>query len=120
MSPLSSATFLTAPTSKDSRVSCGKRYQGCPSPNNVHSPIHPQELVPTILINNAGIWNGGKRLGELQDEQIERVINVNMMAPFWITRAFLPAMLKARHGRIVNVSSVLGLGGVAKMSMLLF
>jgi NAD(P)-dependent dehydrogenase (short-subunit alcohol dehydrogenase family) len=67
-------------------------------------------------VNNAGIWNRGKRIGELSDEQIERVINVNLMGPMWLIRAFLPGMLKARHGRIINVSSVLGIGGVAQMS----
>lgn len=69
-----------------------------------------------MLVNNAGIWNGGKRIGELTDAEIERVVNVNMMAPFWLTRAFLPMMRQEKHGRIVNVSSVLGIGGVAKMS----
>lgn len=71
---------------------------------------------PTILINNAGIWNRGKRIGELSDQEIDRVIKVNLMGPMWLIREFLPSMLAARHGRIVNVSSVLGIGGVSHMS----
>lgn len=67
-------------------------------------------------MNNAGIWNRGKRIGELTDAEIERVMNVNALGPFWLIRAFLPSMLKHRHGRIINVSSVLGIGGVAKMT----
>lgn len=71
---------------------------------------------PTVLINNAGIWNRGKRITELADQEIDRVVNVNMMGPMWLIREFLPSMLAARHGRIVNVSSVLGIGGVSHMS----
>lgn len=71
---------------------------------------------PTVLINNAGVWNRGKRIGELSDQEIDRVIGVNLMGPIWLIREFLPSMLAARHGRIVNVSSVLGIGGVSHMS----
>lgn len=80
--------------------------------------LSSQGIHPTILVNNAGIWNRGKRIGELTEAEIERVTSVNMMAPFWLIRAFLPHMLQRRHGRIVNVSSILGLGGVAKMGRL--
>ena len=68
------------------------------------------------MINNAGIWNYGKRIGELSSKEIKRVINVNLLGPFWFIRHFLPAMQMNNHGRIVNVCSVLGLGGVSQMS----
>lgn len=60
-----------------------------------------------VLVNNAGI-----RLDalspQLEDEQWQRVIDVNLTAPFRAIRAALPAMLRARFGRIVNVASIVG------------
>lgn len=68
-----------------------------------------------ILINNAGIVSG-KPFIECTDEQIERTMQVNAMALFWTTRAFLPAMIERRRGHVVTIASSAGFVGVARLT----
>jgi all-trans-retinol dehydrogenase (NAD+) len=56
-----------------------------------------------ILINNAGVVSGSTLL-ETPDEKIIQTINVNVLAAFWVCKAFLPVMLKRNTGHIVNIS----------------
>jgi len=70
---------------------------------------------PVILVNNAGVVSGA-RLLELPDEAIRRTFDVNALALFWVTKAFLPAMVGAGHGHIVTVASAAGLVGVARQT----
>ena len=67
-----------------------------------------------VLINNAGIVSG-KDLLEITEEQIELTFNVNTLALFWTTRAFLPAMLERDSGHIVTIASAGGIAGTAKL-----
>jgi short-subunit dehydrogenase len=60
-----------------------------------------------VLVNNAGIAGGGP-FADQSIEQIERVIRVNCLGVLYCTKAFLPLMLEARKGHIVNVSSLAG------------
>jgi len=68
-----------------------------------------------ILINNAGISTGLIRGGDQQvgklwettPEEFRRVIEVNVIAAFLMTRAALPPMFKQRFGRIINVTTSL-------------
>ncbi|MFD3588217.1 SDR family NAD(P)-dependent oxidoreductase [Streptomyces sp. NPDC058683] len=63
------------------------------------------ELGPvTILVNNAGITNYVP-FPDLTEETWDRMIQVNLKGPFLVTRAIVPDMLTAGHGRIVNISS---------------
>jgi 3-oxoacyl-[acyl-carrier protein] reductase len=62
------------------------------------------------LVNNAGITADGLLL-RMKREDWDRVLMVNLTGAFETTRALLPAMVRARYGRIVNVSSVVGLMG---------
>lgn len=64
----------------------------------------------TILVNNAGIMPCHLFLEQAVDE-IERTMNINIMAHFWTIQAFLPDMLKNNRGHIVAVSSVAGYAG---------
>ncbi len=64
------------------------------------------------LVNNAGITKDGVFL-RMSDEQWQQVIDTNLGGAFRCTRAVARAMMKARYGRIVNVSSVVGLMGNA-------
>jgi len=60
------------------------------------------------LINNAGIIQPFVRLNDLQHEAIERVLNVNLYGPIYMTKAFLPHLLQRPVAHIVNVSSMGG------------
>jgi len=65
-----------------------------------------------ILINNAGIGAFGKFL-ELEPETFERIIQVNLMGTYYVTRAVLPGMIEKAGGDIINISSTAGLKGAA-------
>lgn len=65
-----------------------------------------------ILINNAGITKD-TLLMRMTEEQWDMVINVNLKSAFNLTKAVQPIMLKNRKGSIINVSSVVGIGGNA-------
>jgi 3-oxoacyl-[acyl-carrier protein] reductase len=64
-----------------------------------------------ILINNAGITGGNKPAWELDPNVWRRVIEVNLIAPFLLCHAVVPALLANGYGRIVNVASVAGKEG---------
>ncbi len=63
-----------------------------------------------VLVNNAGIVSGQPLL-DLPDEKIERTFAVNTLALFWMTKAFLPAMVARGSGHVVTVASAAGLVG---------
>ena len=65
-----------------------------------------------VLVNNAGITADGLVFG-MDDDAFARVLDVNLTASFRLSRAVLRRMLRARFGRIVNVTSVVGLHGNA-------
>jgi 3-oxoacyl-[acyl-carrier protein] reductase len=65
-----------------------------------------------ILVNNAGVTRDGL-LMRMSDEDWDTVLNTNLKGAFNVTRAFSRTMLKQRAGRIINVSSVIGLMGNA-------
>ncbi len=60
-----------------------------------------------ILVNNAGITRDNLIM-RMDAEEWESVIDTNLSGPFWMTRAIARPMLKARSGRIINMSSVAG------------
>lgn len=63
-----------------------------------------------ILINNAGITND-KLLLRMTKQDWESVIAINLTGTFLVTKAIMRYMIKQRHGRIVNIASVVGLIG---------
>ena len=63
-----------------------------------------------ILVNNAGITRD-KLLLRMTEGDWDAVINVNLKGTYIVTRAVLPVMIKNRYGRIVNISSVIGIMG---------
>jgi len=60
-----------------------------------------------VLVNNAGIPGGGP-FAEMPLDQIERVVRTNLMGVLYGTKAFLPSMLEAGRGHVVNVASLAG------------
>ena len=65
-----------------------------------------------VLVNNAGITKDGLMM-RMKEEDFDRVIAVNLKGTYNCCRAALPGMVKARQGRIVNMSSVVGVFGNA-------
>lgn len=65
-----------------------------------------------ILVNNAGVTRDGL-LMNMEDEQFDQVIATNLRAVFQLTRAASRYMVRARYGRIINISSVSGIMGNA-------
>ena len=63
-----------------------------------------------ILVNNAGITKDGLFV-RMKDEDWDRVLDVNLGATFRLTRALTQPMMKRRGGRIVNITSVVGVTG---------
>ena len=64
-----------------------------------------------ILVNNAGITGGNAPTWELEPAVWRQVLEINLVAPFLISRAIVPHMLKQGYGRIVNIASVAGKDG---------
>jgi 3-oxoacyl-[acyl-carrier protein] reductase len=84
---------------------------------NLTDPAGPKELVAAagqagvdVLVNNAGITRDGLLL-RLRDEDFAQVLEVNLVAAFRCTREALRGMVRRRWGRIVSISSVVGLVG---------
>ena len=63
-----------------------------------------------ILVNNAGITRDNLFL-RMKDEEWEAVLSVNLTAAFRLSRAVVKGMMRRRHGRIVNIGSVVGSTG---------
>ncbi|KAK0522447.1 hypothetical protein OC834_006279 [Tilletia horrida] len=69
----------------------------------------------TMLVNNAGMLNG-KLLLDLAEEEIHRIIAVNLTSHIYTIKAFLPNMIAAKRGHVVTVSSVMGHIGIAQVA----
>jgi len=69
-----------------------------------------QQMAPEILVNNAGV-TADNLLLRMTDEEWDQVIDTNLNGVFRLTRACLKSMFRARYGRIVNISSVVGFTG---------
>lgn len=65
-----------------------------------------------ILVNNAGVTRDGLAM-RMSDDDWQLVLDVNLTAVFRLSRAAIRGMMKARWGRIVNISSVVGTTGNA-------
>lgn len=68
--------------------------------------------TPAVLVNNAGITRDNL-LMRMKDEEWDDIINTNLTSIFRLSKAVLRSMMKARYGRIINISSVVGSTGNA-------
>ena len=68
--------------------------------------------VPTVLVNNAGITRDNL-LMRMKDDEWDDIINTNLTSVFRMSKAVLRGMMKAKTGRIINISSVVGFTGNA-------
>ncbi len=74
------------------------------SVNEVADKIRSQVGNPTVLINNAGVARG-KTILESEPADVRFTFDVNTLSHYWITKAFLPSMIRRNHGMIVTVAS---------------
>ena len=65
-----------------------------------------------VLVNNAGITKDGLLL-RMKDEDFNSVLDVNLKGTFNTTKSISPIMIKQKHGKIINISSVVGSVGNA-------
>jgi 3-oxoacyl-[acyl-carrier protein] reductase len=68
--------------------------------------------APTVLVNNAGITKDNL-LMRMKDDEWDDIINTNLTSVFRMSKAVLRGMMKAKTGRIINISSVVGFTGNA-------
>ncbi len=78
--------------------------------NTLVQDIIKQSGKVDLLINNAGITRDNLII-RLKEEDWDRVLDVNLKGAFNMSKLVLPFMLKARYGRIINISSVIGIMG---------
>ncbi|AEI36989.1 MAG: 3-oxoacyl-[acyl-carrier-protein] reductase [Zymomonas mobilis subsp. pomaceae] len=90
-------------------------------PANLGDKEDVEKLIPSvlekfgkidILINNAGITRDGLAM-RMKDEDWQQVLSVNLESAFRLSRAAIKPMMKARFGRIIGITSVVGLTGNA-------
>lgn len=88
-------------------------------PCNLKDKESVQALIPAveekmgglhILVNNAGLTRDNLSM-RMKDEEYQEVIDVNLSAPFYLMRACLRNMMRQRWGRIINISSIVGVTG---------
>lgn len=81
----------------------------------LHIDIKYRHGPVTILINNAGIQRLSN-LVDMENEEIDKVMSVNLLGTYFITSAFLNDILSQNQGTIVNVTSILGCISPARLS----
>ncbi len=91
---------------------------------DVTDPAACQTLVETaartfgrldVLVNNAGV-TADKLILRMQEEDFDKVISANLKGAFFCSKAACRLMMRQRYGRIINISSVVGLHGNAGQS----
>ena len=91
---------------------------------NLSDAADVEKLVPAaeaamgsldILVNNAGITRDGLAM-RMKDDDWQQVLDVNLTSSFRLARAAMKGMMKRRYGRIINISSVVGVTGNAGQS----
>lgn len=80
--------------------------------NSVFSECLKRLGAPEVLINNAGITRDGLLI-RMKDTDWQGVVDINLTAVFQLSRLVAKGMMKARYGRIINISSVVAAMGNA-------
>ena len=68
------------------------------------------KTIPAILVNNAGITRDNL-FARMKPDEWDRVLATNLSSLYWVCKAAIRGMMRARWGRIVNIASVVGLTG---------
>ncbi|KAJ2717527.1 hypothetical protein H4R23_005289 [Coemansia sp. Cherry 401B] len=77
---------------------------------DVAAQIRAELGDPTVLVNNAGIVVG-KLLLDMTDDEVDKVVDVNLTSHFHLIRQFLPAMIRQCRGHIVSIGSIVSFAG---------
>ena len=77
---------------------------------NLFVKLKSEDLLPSVLVNNAGITKDQLFL-RMKDDDWDDVIETNLNGLFRVTKAFIKPMVKNKFGRVINISSVAGLMG---------
>lgn len=72
--------------------------------------------IPDLLVNNAGVLGGRAPVWEIPAEEWRRTLGINVSGAFHVLRTFLPDMVAAGTGHVVNMSSVLGLSAAGHVA----
>ncbi len=80
-----------------------------------HARAQAELGAANVVVNNAGVVRRAL-IHEMSDEDWDLVMDVNLKGTFLVTRAWLPAMLAAKRGRVVNVASISATLGTARQS----
>ena len=80
------------------------------SVNDLFADLKSKDILPSVLVNNAGITKDQLFL-RMKDDDWNDVIETNLNGLFRVTKAFIKPMVKNKFGRIINISSVSGLMG---------
>jgi 3-oxoacyl-[acyl-carrier protein] reductase len=95
------------------------RDRARPTPCDLSDAAATEALVSTventlgpvdILVNNAGVTRDGL-LVRMKDEDWESVLAINLTAAFRLSRAAVKSMVRRRYGRVINITSVVGVSG---------
>ncbi|WP_166906012.1 SDR family NAD(P)-dependent oxidoreductase [Mycobacterium sp. DL440] len=70
-----------------------------------------------ILVNNAGVWGRPEPTGVVSEQALLESYQTNVIAPFLLTGALVPAMAERGHGAVINVGSITGLIGGDKSAL---
>lgn len=89
----------------DKGVGMVMRVQDEQSVNDLYAALLAQDRAPSIVVNNAGVTRDNL-LMRMKTEEWEAVIDTNLTGLYRVVKPALRAMMKARWGRIVNLSSV--------------
>ena len=79
---------------------------------NIIKSINDEYGTPAVLVNNAGITRDNL-LMRMKDDEWDEIIATNLTSVFRMSKAVLRGMMKAKSGRIINISSVVGATGNA-------
>ena len=72
--------------------------------------LSESKTPPTILVNNAGITRDNL-FARMKPDEWDQVLATNLSSLYWVCKAAIRGMMRARWGRIVNIASVVGLTG---------
>jgi 3-oxoacyl-[acyl-carrier protein] reductase len=82
---------------------------------HLHATVDKELNIPDIIVNNAGTVVR-KPLDETSEDEWDAVIDANLKGTFAVTRVFLPQMRARRSGRIINIASISGRQGTARLT----